>query len=56
MAKLTLTISALYLAAIGVALMFFPLQFGVGAVPENAAPGRWCVIRPEVSRYGRGGV
>jgi hypothetical protein len=38
MAKLTLTISALYLATIGLALMFFPLQFGTGAVPKDAAP------------------
>ncbi len=30
MAKLTLTMSALYLAAVGLALMFFPLPFGTG--------------------------
>lgn len=36
--KLTLTLSAIYLAAIGIGLMFFPLQFGVGAVPPDASP------------------
>jgi hypothetical protein len=38
MIKATLVLSALYLAAIGLALMLFPLQFGVGAVPADA-PG-----------------
>jgi hypothetical protein len=38
MTKATLVLSALYLAAIGLALMLFPLQFGVGAVPADA-PG-----------------
>lgn len=37
MVKSTLSLSALYLAAVGVALMAFPLQFGVGAVPEDAS-------------------
>lgn len=37
MTKATLVLSALYLAAIGLALMFFPLQFGVGAVPPDAS-------------------
>jgi len=45
MAKLSLTISALYLAAIGVALMFFPLQFGTGAVPEDASPELLSLLR-----------
>ena len=35
MVKLTLTLSAVYLAAVGVGLMFFPLHFGVGAVPAE---------------------
>ena len=38
MTKGTLVLSALYMAAIGFALMLFPLQFGVGAVPADA-PG-----------------
>ena len=45
MAKLTLTVSALYLASIGLALMFFPLQFGVGAVPQDAAPELLALLR-----------
>jgi hypothetical protein len=45
MAKLTLMISALYLATIGLALMFFPLQFGVGAVPADAAPELLALLR-----------
>jgi hypothetical protein len=38
MIKATLLLSALYLAAIGLALMLVPLRFGVGAVPADA-PG-----------------
>jgi len=45
MAKLTLTISALYLAIIGLALMFFPLQFGTGAVPKDSAPELLALLR-----------
>jgi hypothetical protein len=45
MAKLTLTISALYLATIGLALMLFPLQFGTGAVPKDAAPELLALLR-----------
>ena len=37
MVKATLILSAFYLAAIGLALMVFPLQFGVGAVPADAS-------------------
>jgi hypothetical protein len=36
--KLTLMISAIYLALVGLALMFAPLEFGVGAVPADASP------------------
>jgi hypothetical protein len=36
--KLTLTVSAIYLALIGLALIFAPLEFGVGAVPADASP------------------
>jgi hypothetical protein len=45
MAKLTLTLSALYLAGVGLALMFFPLQFGRGAVPADAAPELIALLR-----------
>lgn len=45
MLKLTLTLSGLYLAAVGLALMFFPLQFGVGAVPANASPELVALLR-----------
>jgi hypothetical protein len=36
MLKTTLVASALYLAAVGLGLMLFPLQFGIGAVPADA--------------------
>lgn len=45
MAELTLTMSALYLAALGLALMFFPLPFGTGAVPKDAAPELLALLR-----------
>lgn len=45
MTKSILTISALYLAAVGLALMFFPLQFGRGAVPQNATPELLALLR-----------
>ena len=45
MAKLTLTLSALYLAAIGVALMVFPRQFGTGALPNDASPELLALLR-----------
>lgn len=38
MFKLVLTLSAIYLAIIGLALVFAPLQFGIGAVPQDASP------------------
>ena len=37
MLKTTLVLSALYLAAVGLGLMVFPLHFGVGAVPADAS-------------------
>jgi hypothetical protein len=43
--KLTLTISTLYLALVGLALMFFPIQFGRGAVPADAAPELLALLR-----------
>ena len=38
MRTLTLTLSAVYLAAVGLGLMLFPMQFGIGAVPPDASP------------------
>lgn len=45
MVKLTLTLSAVYLAAVGVGLRFFPLHFGVGAVPADASPELRALLR-----------
>ncbi len=45
MLKWTLTLSAIYLAAIGAGLMAFPLQFGVGAVPQEASPELIALLR-----------
>jgi hypothetical protein len=38
-------LSAFYLAAIGLALMAFPRQFGAGAVPADAAPELIALLR-----------
>ena len=45
MSKTVFTLSAFYLAAVGLGLMFFPLQFGIGAVPENASPQLIALLR-----------
>jgi hypothetical protein len=45
MLKLIFTLSAIYLAAIGLGLMIVPLQFGVGAVPANASPELIALLR-----------
>lgn len=45
MTKLMLTLSALYTAVVGLALMFFPMQFGRGAVPTDAAPELLALLR-----------
>ena len=45
MLKLTLTLSALYLSAIGLGLLIVPLQFGVGAVPADASPELVALMR-----------
>ena len=45
MIRLTLTLSAIYLAAVGVGLMFYPLQFGIGAVPPDASPELRALLR-----------
>ena len=45
MLKWTLTLSALYLALVGLGLLLVPLQFGVGAVPGNASPELIALMR-----------
>jgi hypothetical protein len=45
MIKPILILSAAYLAAIGLGLMLFPLQFGVGAVPGDAPPELIALLR-----------
>lgn len=45
MAKIILTLSALYLAAVGIGLTFFPLAFGIGAVPQDASPELVSLLR-----------
>lgn len=45
MIRLTLIVSALYLAAVGLGLMLVPLQFGVGAVPADASPELVALLR-----------
>lgn len=45
MIRLTLALSALYLAAVGLALLLVPLKFGVGAVPANAPPELIALLR-----------
>lgn len=45
MLKLILTLSAVYLVAVGGGLMLIPLQFGVGAVPPDAAPELVALLR-----------
>jgi hypothetical protein len=43
--KWLLSLSALYLAAVGLGLMIFPLQFGTGAVPPDASPELIALLR-----------
>ena len=45
MIRATLNLSAIYLIAIGAGLMFFPFQFGVGAVPADASPELIALLR-----------
>lgn len=45
MVRLTLILSAIYLALVGVGLMILPLQFGIGAVPEDASPQLIALLR-----------
>jgi hypothetical protein len=45
MTKATLTLSAIYLAIVGLALMLVPLRFGVGAVPPDASSELIALLR-----------
>jgi hypothetical protein len=45
MSSWVLALSALYLAFVGLALMFAPLQFGIGAVPRDASPELLALLR-----------
>ena len=45
MLRLTLTLSALYLALVGLGLLFFPHEFGIGAVPANPSPQLVALLR-----------
>lgn len=45
MVRATLILSAIYLALVGIGLMIFPLQFGIGAVPEDASPQLIALLR-----------
>ena len=45
MLRLTLTLSAIYLALVGIGLLIVPLQFGVGAVPQDASPQLVALMR-----------
>ena len=45
MARMTLTLSSIYMAAIGLALMLVPLRFGVGAVPQDASSELVALLR-----------
>jgi hypothetical protein len=45
MLKTTLTLSSIYLALVGFALVLIPLQFGVGAVPPDASPQLIALLR-----------
>jgi hypothetical protein len=45
MLKPLLITAAIYLAAIGLALIIVPMQFGVNAVPEDASPELIALLR-----------
>ena len=45
MRKVTLTLSSLYLAAVGLGLLLVPLKFGVGAVPADASSQLIALLR-----------
>lgn len=43
--KYLLTVAALYLCALGLALLIVPVQFGVDAVPRDASPALIALLR-----------
>lgn len=45
MARATLTLSSIYMTAVGLALMFAPLRFGIGAVPPDASTELVALLR-----------
>jgi hypothetical protein len=45
MTKLTLTLSAFYMAFVGLALILVPIQFGRDAVPADATPELLALLR-----------
>ncbi|MEU4312066.1 hypothetical protein [Nocardia sp. NPDC024068] len=45
MLRTLLTLAAAYLAAIGLALLLVPAQFGIGAVPDDASPELIALLR-----------
>jgi hypothetical protein len=45
MTKRLLMLAAAYMAAVGLALMFAPIQFGWGAVPPDAGPELIALLR-----------
>lgn len=45
MTRWVLILSSIYLAAVGLALMFAPLRFGVGAVPVDASSELLALLR-----------
>lgn len=45
MLRALLTLAAAYLAAVGLALLLVPAQFGTGAVPEDATPELIALLR-----------
>ena len=45
MQRTTFALSSLYLAAVGLGLMLFPAEFGIGAVPADATPALIALLR-----------
>jgi hypothetical protein len=43
--KTVLTVSAIYMAIVGVGMMLFPRQFGIHAVPPDASPALIAFLR-----------
>jgi hypothetical protein len=43
--KVVLTVSAIYLAIVGLGVMFAPRQFGIDAVPADASPALIAFLR-----------